>query len=73
MEEIYSYATGKRGEHFGINYDAYGIIAFHNKGSARTELGRVLDFQKGLEGEVIDITPLVQTGIIRREKLRYRD
>ncbi len=73
MEEIYSYAIGKRGEHFGVNYDEYGVIAFHNKGNARTELGCVLDSQKGLEGEVIDITPLVQKEIIPREKLRYRD
>jgi len=73
-EEYYAYATGNREKHFGLQYDAYGVFAFKTKEKAQEDAEKIRRFVGGdLESIIIDITPLVQTGIIPKEKLRIRD
>jgi len=76
-KKYYTFATGKKGGALGLNHDAYGIMAFTANEKAKEKLTEILAFVKRnaneLEGKVIDITPLVQMGIIPLEKLRIRE
>jgi len=73
MVQYYGYATGRKEGHFGLNYNIKGIIAFTDKKDAEDELKSVLDNSRGLEGVVIDLTPLVQQEFILKEKLHLID
>jgi len=73
MEQFYACAIGKIREHLGLNYNAYGIITFTNKEDADEELKGLLNHSSGLEGVVVDITPLVQQKFIPKEKLYIVD
>ena len=73
MAPYYGYATGKKRNHFGLNYNAYGIIVFTEKKDAEDELKGILDNSSGLEGFVIDLSPLIQNGFILKEKLHLID
>ena len=74
-EEYYAYATGKKDTHFGLQYNAYGVYTFRSKEKALEDVQKLRPFlnQSDLEAIVIDITPLVQTGIIPQEKLYFLD
>ncbi len=73
MTQYYGYATGRKEGHFGLNYNVKGIITFTNKKDAEEELRGVLNHSSGLEGVVIDLTPLVEQEFIPKEKLYIVD
>jgi hypothetical protein len=71
-DKIYTYATGKkRGRHIGIAYDVNGIPTFEAPNDARDQGERNLSSSgsKNLRLLIIDITPLVQKGIIDRTRV----
>ena len=73
FKKYYALATGEKGETtLGLDYDAYGIIAYNDKASAKEKLEE-LCLENKLEGKVINLTPLVQMGFISKKHLRIRD
>ena len=72
-KRYYALATGEKGETtLGLNYNAYGIVVYTDKTSAKEKLEE-LCLENKLEGKVIDITPSVQMGVISKKHLRIRD
>jgi hypothetical protein len=73
FKKYYALATGEKGETtLELNYDGYKIIVYNDKISAKRKLGE-LCLENKLEGKVINLTPLIHTGIISIKQLRIRD
>ena len=70
-KEYYALATGIKGATLGLHYDAYGIVVYTDKTSAKEKLEELCKKNK-LEGKVINLTPLVQKGFISKENFRFR-